>query len=932
MPDVGKDSRDTSATGRWPSTSAVARFEADWRGGLGPRIEAFLDAVDPADRPALLEALIKAEVAARREAGERPVMESYRRRFPELVARVDAAFAGTTVVEPVARPSGSPGDDEDRTLLARAGTTRAEGTEDGGPPTIDPSTQPDRSGSRYRIVRHHARGGLGDVYLAEDEELGRKVALKEIQARHVANPQYRARFLLEAEVTGLLEHPGIVPVHGLGSYPDGRPFYAMRFIKGESLKDAIAAFRAGAAAAAADPGARALGLRRLLGRFEAVCDAIEYAHSRGVLHRDLKPANIMLGRFGETLVVDWGLAKIIGRPDVVAEVDPAGKPPVDPDDGAVQPSSSSGVEPTRMDSAHGTPQYMSPEQAAGQVDRIGVATDVYGLGATLYYLLTGRAPFPAEPLAVIKPALIRGEFPRPAEVDPEVAPALEAICLKAMATDPKDRYPSARALADDVERWLADEPATAYRDPPLALLGRWVRRHRTAVAGSAALLVASVIALAINNVLVGRERDQADRSKQVAIDAVVHADDNLRLTLQAIDSLMLGVTSDRLATTPGIEIVRGYLADEAVKVAGNLLRPRPGDPVLQYVAAPIYNRAAVVHRLLGRFDQAFGEFRRSIELYENLLRVYPGDREARATLTRVLIDYAEGLRIAGLRTAAIDHYGKARREAERLRIEAPGDLIYLRPLARARYNLAEVLLVLERYDEAGAAFDEAVALLDRLIARDHDDVDRYLRTYPLRGQGIVARERGRLDDSDRAFDRALKNLDDLDARGRGNNNVDYLRATIRAERARLIALDRARTAEAEAEFCRAVDGLDKLVGQFPALSFYRQDLAETLLHRATFRADLDSAGRRDAEADADRARTILETLRVDQPRLAGVQGRLGQALGLLGKLATEPSLARPLLERAIHEQDQAIRADPDIPRVRRALQGHRDALGRLPAP
>ena len=166
---------------------------------------------------------------------------------------------------------------------------------------------PTSAGLRFRVLRPHAKGGLGEVLLAEDNELHREVALKQIQSRYADDADSRARFVLEAEVTGGLEHPGIVPVYGLGTYADGRPFYAMRFIHGDSLKDAINEFYD--PAAARDPGERTLAWRQLLGHFIAVCNAIEYAHSRGILHRDLKPANIMLGKFGETLVVDWGLAK-----------------------------------------------------------------------------------------------------------------------------------------------------------------------------------------------------------------------------------------------------------------------------------------------------------------------------------------------------------------------------------------------------------------------------------------------------------------------------------------------------------------------------------------------------------------------------------------------------------------------------------------------
>ena len=169
-------------------------------------------------------------------------------------------------------------------------------------------------GQRFRILRPHAKGGLGAVFVALDSELHREVALKQILEKHADDPVSRGRFVAEAEITGGLEHPGVVPVYGLGTDALGRPYYAMRFIKGDSLKEAIDRFHDDEALQR-DPGRRSLKLRELMRRFTDVCNAIDYAHSRGVIHRDLKPANIIVGKYGETLVVDWGLAKAVGRAD-----------------------------------------------------------------------------------------------------------------------------------------------------------------------------------------------------------------------------------------------------------------------------------------------------------------------------------------------------------------------------------------------------------------------------------------------------------------------------------------------------------------------------------------------------------------------------------------------------------------------------------------
>jgi len=441
-----------------------------------------------ADAHTLLEALVQKHLEMHGGDAEKSLaaVSSIRSIREELQGIADPDVQNSLAHVPAARPSGA---DPYATEAPSVGAPSAEGR-------------------RFRILRPHAVGGLGKVSVAHDEELHREVALKEIQERYADYPESRSRFLAEAEITGRLEHPSIVPVYGLGQYADGRPFYAMRFIRGDSLKEAVERFHK-AEGQRRPAGERALELRKLLGRFLDVCNAIAYAHSRGVLHRDLKPGNIMLGQYGETLVVDWGLAKPLEK---MAVPDTA--------EGPLRPSAASGSAATEMGRAVGTPAYMSPEQAAGRLDQLGPASDVYSLGATLYAVLTGKPPFEERELGPLLRKVERGEFPPPRQVNPKVSRPLEAVCLKAMALRPEDRYASPRALADDLEHWLGDEPVAAYREPLSARLGRWARRNRTLVTGAGALLLTAVVALGISTLLIGKEQQKTEEQRRQAVNAL----------------------------------------------------------------------------------------------------------------------------------------------------------------------------------------------------------------------------------------------------------------------------------------------------------------------------------------------------------------------------------------------------------------------------
>lgn len=442
---------------------ALSRFEDAWRQGQEPSIDDYVDTGCTDVRAVLIE-LVHTDLECRLKVGQVARVESYLQRYPELtldpnivLQLIKAEFTLRRRFEPSLLVNECfdrfPGYATQLRELLKSSDLDIVATTSVGQPIC-----------RYRIIRSHAQGGLGKIFLAADTELPREVALKEMKGDHARNPLRQAQFVLEAEITGSLEHPGIVPVYGLGHYADGRPFYAMRFIRGDSLEEAIKHYHE-----SSDPqptrGERVIRFRKLLGRFLDVCNAMAYAHSRSVLHRDLKPGNIMLGKYGETLVVDWGLAGLVNQKEqgVAADEVPLRLSPI------------SHTAPTLNGKVSGTPAFMSPEQATGQLDKLGPASDIYSLGATLYYLLTGKPPFCNIDLTQVLVQVQKGEFLSPHEVSPDVPAALEAICLKAMALRPEDRYASCRDLAEDIERFLADEPVAAYAETFASMLLRQIR-------------------------------------------------------------------------------------------------------------------------------------------------------------------------------------------------------------------------------------------------------------------------------------------------------------------------------------------------------------------------------------------------------------------------------------------------------------------------
>ncbi|MEM9644604.1 MAG: serine/threonine-protein kinase [Planctomycetota bacterium] len=361
------------------------------------------------------------------------------------------------------------------------------------------------------------RGGLGAVYVGEDMVAHRRVAVKFLHGHLACDPLCRERFALEAEVTARLEHPGVIPLYGIGENDTGDPFYAMRFIDGHSMDEAIRDLygqESGNPLIRVEQDRR---YRKLLNDFVSVCKTIAYAHNRGIVHRDIKPANVMLGRYGETIVVDWGLAVPVIRDETFRQSGEATLMPVTSGD-----SSTSGQ-------GAGTPVYMSPEQASKLAPT--PASDIYSLGATLYKILSGKTAVDGNSIVEIKEKVIDGRVKPLRDVRASVPPPLASIAQRAMALKPTDRYRTALAMAEDVEAFLADESVSAHQESWPSKIMRLTRRHRSATQTAVIALSLGAILAAFAFVTLGayatREtflRKDAEAAKGKATEAQQNAE------------------------------------------------------------------------------------------------------------------------------------------------------------------------------------------------------------------------------------------------------------------------------------------------------------------------------------------------------------------------------------------------------------------------
>jgi serine/threonine protein kinase/tetratricopeptide (TPR) repeat protein len=726
---------------------------------------------------------------------------------------------------------------------------------------------------RYTLTRLHAKGGIGQVWLARDQDFGREVALKELRTEQASNPAVWARFLEEAKITGQLEHPGIVPVYEMARRPEGQtPFYTMRFVRGRTLTEAVRDYHRRLGEGKDTP----LDLADLLNAFVGVCNAVAYAHSRGVIHRDLKGQNVVLGDFGEVIVLDWGLAKLVDRPE--GTLTPA-----------VSVEHTEDRSETLQGQVLGTPGYMAPEQAEGDLGRIDRRTDVYGLGAILYEILTGRPPFTGDTTVEVLRKVVADPIDRPRSINPSASAALEAVCIKALEKKPELRYASARELADEVRHSLADEPVSAYREPLPVRLSRWGRRHRPLVAVAVVLLVAAVLGLTSGTILLGRANARTEAERRTA-------EENFQLARRAVDQYFTTVSESKLLDIPGLQPLRKQLLDAARDYYQGFLRRRGDDQSVRVELAASHYRLAMITTILGPREKALDDFHQAVAFYERLVREGPAVEKYRTDLAICLNDFGRLLAALGEPDKALAVHRRAQALREVLAQLHPEVPRYLDELTRSYSNVGSLLDARGKTDEALDLSAKSLAIGERLVGSDPTKFE-----FPT----------------------------DL---GRRYSTLEGLQASLagKYESTGALLAKVGRGDEGLADLIKARDIYARLMAKDPANFEYRSWTASSLLTLGYWQSRLGRAA--EAQAGYDRALEIVSKLAADNPQVTDFTAQLAATYQYLGRLQREQGHldeAVAMYERAREIQESLVRDHPDLAGLHTALAYTYRGIGRV---
>jgi serine/threonine-protein kinase len=751
----------------------------------------------------------------------------------------------------------------------------------------DDTGKPGQMIGGYELLGKIAQGGMGVVWRALQKNLNRVVALKTLRAGPQASAPDRRRFRAEAEAVARLEHPHIVPIYEVGEQ-DGELYFSMKLFEGGSLAQAKARF-------AGDPRATAKVMA-------TVASAVHYAHQRGILHRDLKPGNILLDDQGEPHVGDFGLAKRIP--------------------GSAGAPEGSGI--TQSGAILGTPSYMAPEQATGKTEAVTTAVDIYSLGAILYELQTGRPPFKGETLLETLCDLLEREPVPPRTLNPRADRDLETICLKCLEKQPGRRYPTAQALADDLQRFLAGEPIEARPLTTVQRLGRWCRRQPVLAGMSAALLLSFITGFVLvawqwrraeghaqkaqdnfvqatkqrleaesqsqraerNAVAADEARREAEKQQQRAeanarlaqqerVDAEKQkqrAEENFRLAHEAVNDLSTRLTEamQNLEEMPG----RKEVLEQARKYYQTFLKQSADNPALQRDLADVSVRLASISRATGSKGDALAAERTALDLYEKLHAAKSDDPALQQKLADAMLHVGLSYHEVGQEDASMATYRQARALFEKFLQQRPDDPKLLSGLSKVFHNLGVRTVYDLRPAEGLGYFQEALKYHEKLVGFKPNDA------FVLNGLAGI------------------------------HSGVAHCLSDQGQFKEAVVALEKAEAIR------------EKLVQQHPQVAQFQRDLGEVQYNKAVQYRKLG----RPAEALAadERAHALYDKLVQDHPGitqfqrdLAGSEIKLGEARRNAGR--TDEALTCFQNARAL--QDRLVKKNPGVPAYRKELSG-----------
>ncbi len=822
------------------------------------------------------------------EAGRPADPEEWVARHPDIAERLRSCLKGLHLVEQFAGSIG-------------AGRLDRQPGADG--PTL----------GEYRIVRPLARGGMGVVYEAVQATLGRRVAVKVLPFGAAIDPRRLARFRVESQAAALLQHPHIIPVYSVGT-EGGVHYYAMQLIDGMTVAELIAELRRGAEAGGAKPGVGATGeksssiLSSLSARSGAcwreaarlgaeAALALEHAHQNGVLHRDVKPSNLMVDGTGHLWVGDFGLARFQGGESLTSSGDVVG-----------------------------TLRYMSPEQALAKGSVVDQRSDVYSLGATLYELLTLRPPFDGSNPQDLLRRIAQDEPRRPRAINPDIPLDLETIVLKAMAKEPENRYATARELADDLARFVSDQPIAARRPGPLERTTRFVRKHTAMVMAVVPLLLLIVAGLALGFVIVLAKQSQILKqgnliARQKIDEERAHASarrqrDEAR---RAVDQMYTRVAQSWLNKLPNLQRIQGEFLEKALAYYEEFAVQDDADPTLRTGGAWASLRVGDIQYRLGKLDAGERGYRQAIDKLERTTADQPMERQVLEALTSSYVGLGVLLRDAG----RLDESTRAFRRA----IELERQLIRCIPETAAnasdlaaRYEELGTALVRDgQYQEAERAYKKAIAVRKEIAQPE--------RTTQERSVSYLASaldRRGTRVEAEGFFHQAVELFEALQER---EPSAPRYRAQLASTLSNFGTFLLRNSRNAEPVFRRAIATSEKLVADAPEVSAYRRELASAILKLAQLCFDAEC--HREADQAARQAKILLEVSVEESQRDVAAQETLARAVTLLANIHVKSGETSMALAEAQRGRTLYAKLPPETLSEPRFRALNLESLGRL---